>query len=285
MTHQPLRFSLFALVVLLTGCMAETAEIPPELVRPVKLMTVTDPGAGQVRVFPAKVEAARQVELAFKITGHLIEFPVLEGNHVAKGELLARLDSRDQSNNLLNREAEYTLAVADYQRKTGLLDRGHISRSDVDIARATLKSAEASLAIARDQLSYTELRAPFDGTVARVDVEKFQMVEANHSVLVFQKDSDLDVVIQVPETLVGEVTRQKPAPAFVRFSSQPDVRYPVRLKEHATQVSEGTQSYEVVYTLPAPGNMKVLPGMSAELVVGIGSPGLIRRFRYCRSVP
>lgn len=276
MAHLKLHFSLFVLIVFLAGCSAETAEIPPELVRPVKLLTVTDLNAGQVRVFPAKVEATRQVELAFKITGHLIEFPILEGDHVAEGEVLARLDSRDQYNNLLNREAEHTLAVADYQRKVGLLERGHISQSDVDIARATLKSSEANLAIARDQLSYTELTAPFDGTVARIDVEKFQMVEANHPVLVFQKDSELDVVIQVPESLVAEVTRQQPqpAPAFVRFSGQPDVRYPVRLKEHATQVSEGTQSYEVVYTLPAPGDMTVLPGMSAELAVGIGNPGI-----------
>ncbi|GIU13581.1 hemolysin secretion protein D [Shewanella sp. MBTL60-112-B2] len=210
--------------------------------------------------------------MSFRLSGHLVEFNLVEGQQVKKGAVLARLDDRDARNTLLNREADYELAKADFKRKGELLRRELISQSDYDLASAQLKSAKANLASAQDQLSYTELTAPYAGTVAKIATDNYQMIQANQSVLVLQKDSNIDVVIQVPESLAGNISQFNPnaiTQPIVRFANNPNSSYAALLKEHATQVTPGTQSYEVVFTLPRPSNMTVLPGMSAELTMDV----------------
>jgi len=263
---------LFIFAALMAGCSTESKEATVPVIRPVKLLDIADLNAASIRTFPAKVAATKQADLAFRLSGHLIDFYLVEGQQVKKGEVLARLDDRDARNTLLNREADHELATADFKRKGELLRRELISQADYDLAKAQLKSATAALASARDQLSYTQLQAPYDGTIAKIAIDNFQMVQANQSILVLQKDSDIDVVIQVPESLAANVTffkRNSSIQPSVSFSTQPDKHYPVRLKEYATQATPGTQSYEVVYTLPQPSGNNVLPGMSAELTLDV----------------
>jgi RND family efflux transporter MFP subunit len=259
---------LLSLAALSSGCSPEFKEAESAQIRPVKLLEVVDMNAGTIRTFPAKVAATKQVDLAFRLPGHLIEFALVEGQQVKQGEILARLDDRDARNTLLNSEANHDLAAADFKRKGKLLRSQLISQADYDLSQAQLKSAQASLASASDQLSYTVLKAPYNGTVAKIDIDNYQMVQANQPILVLQQDRNIDVVIQVSESLATSVT-QFDHDATVRFSAQPDKFYPVQLKEYATQVTQGTQSYEVVFTLPQPSDSNILPGMSAELTIDV----------------
>lgn len=274
MKHLPTTLSFIVFTSVLAGCSAESIETPAPTVRPVKLLEVTDVNAGSIRVFPAKVAATKQADLSFRLSGHLVEFAFFEGQHVKKGTVLARLDSRDARNTLLNREADYELAAADFKRKGELLRRELISQAEYDTAQAQLKSSQANLASAQDQLSYTELKAPFDGTIAKISIDNYQMVQANQSILLLQKDRNIDVVIQVPESLASNIARFNPnavTQPTVRFTTNPELSFPVKLKEHATQVTPGTQSYEVVFTLPQPTDINILPGMSAELTMDVSN--------------
>ncbi|QYJ90477.1 MULTISPECIES: efflux RND transporter periplasmic adaptor subunit [Shewanella] len=267
--------SLLVLTLVLAGCSTESAEIAPESVRPVKLLEITELGSGTLRSFPAKVAATKQAELSFRLSGQLVEFSLVDGQRVTKGEVLARLDDRDARNQLLNREADHELAQADFNRKGELLRQALISQAEYDLAKAQLKSSAANLASAQDQLSYTVIKAPFSGTVAKTKIENFQIVQANQPVLVLQKDRFIDVVIQVPESLASRVTSfnpHSPSLPMVTFSNHPEQKYAARLKEFATQVTPGTQSYEVVFTLPTPTEFSVLPGMSAQLILDIAGP-------------
>jgi RND family efflux transporter MFP subunit len=271
MKHLTIGLSIGTLL-LVSGCTTESAEVQPPSIRPVKLMEITNLNPSATRSFPAKVAATKQVELSFRLSGQLVDFSLIEGQKVSKGDVLARLDDRDARNTLLNREADYELAVADFNRKGELLRRELISPADYDLAKAQLKSAEANLASAKDQLSYTIIKAPFSGTVAKRSIENYQIVQVNQPILILQKDSFIDIVIQVPESLASQVTRfnpNEPALPSVTFSNYPQQRYAARLKEFATQVTPGTQSYEVVFTLPTPQDINILPGMSAELTLDL----------------
>ncbi|MDX1279951.1 efflux RND transporter periplasmic adaptor subunit [Shewanella colwelliana] len=272
MKHLTTSLSLMVLTIILAGCSAESSEVTVPTVRPVKLLEVKDVNAASLRTFPAKVAATKQAELSFRLSGQLVEFSLIEGQRVNKGDTLARLDDRDARNTLLNREADHELAAADFKRKGELLRRELISQADYDLAKAQLKSAAANLASAQDQLSYTVIKAPFNGTVAKTNIDNHQIVQANQPVLLLQKDRFIDVVIQVPESLASQVTRFNPNTPFlpsVVFSHSPEHSYPARLKEFATQVTPGSQSYEVVFTLPVPQDISVLPGMSAQLTIDL----------------
>ncbi|MGO3799793.1 MAG: efflux RND transporter periplasmic adaptor subunit [Vibrio casei] len=274
MTLLPKTVSLIVFAITLMGCGVESIEVITPTVRPIKLVEITDVNEDWIRMFPAKVAATKRADLAFRLSGHLVDFSLSEGDKVKKDTVLARLDSRDARNTLLHREADYELAAADFKRKDKLLRRNLISQSDYDLAKAQIKAARANLFSAQDQLSYTELKAPYDGIVAKVFIDHFQMVQANQSILILQKDHNIDIVIQVPESLISHLPRfnsQAKIQASVRFAIRPDLEFPVTLKENATQVTLGTQSYEVVFTLPQPKSISVFPGMSAELTVDMSS--------------
>lgn len=265
---------LFTVAAVINGCSAESKQPLTPSIRPVKLLTIADMQADSIRRFPAKVTATEQANLAFRLSGQLVEFSLIEGQHVNKGAVLARLDDRDARNTLLHREAEHELAAADFKRKGKLRDTQLLSQAEYDLAKAQLKSAQAALFTARDQLSYTVLNAPYSGTVAKISADNYQIVQANQTLLVLQQDRNIDIVIQVSETLATRVTQLTPGTenqAQVIFSAQPNKSYPVTLKEYATQITPGTQSYEVVFTLPQPSNSQILPGMSAELTLDIAT--------------
>ena len=78
-----------------------------EVVRPVKTIIVTEGEQNRIRTFPGTVEAARRVELAFRVSGLLAELPVKEGQEVAKGDLIAQL-----------RQDEFSARLADAARRT-----------------------------------------------------------------------------------------------------------------------------------------------------------------------
>lgn len=254
----------------LVGCSQDVVVEKETPIRPVKLLSIDSLTSTNIRSFPAKTAATKQVDIAFRVPGQLIEFELVEGQAVIKGDILARLDDRDAKNTLLNNEAAHELAEADFKRKGELLRRKLISEAEYDTAKANLKTTKSALANAQDQLSYTVLTAPYSGTVAKISIDNYQMVQASQALLMLQKDNYVDIVIQVPESLVNIVTdTQLDHLASVTFSSLLDQKFPVKLKEFSSQVSQGTQSYEVVFTLPQPEKHKILSGMSAELSIDI----------------
>ncbi|MEJ2763007.1 efflux RND transporter periplasmic adaptor subunit [Photobacterium sp. MCCC 1A19761] len=290
----PKSLSLIALLIApaLSGCNDVESAIQPEPpIRPVKLMTIEDSKLEQQRIFPAKIAASRQADLAFRIGGELVKLELVEGQQVSKGELLAKLDERDAKNALLNAEANHELALVDFTRKQELFNRKLISKAEFDTAKATMKSAQAALNTARDQLAYTRIEAPFSGIVAKINLDNYQNVQPTQVVLTLQGNEKVDVSIQVPESLLMSLKNISFDEAFkprVRFSapqtlalekgftptltsSRQSSTYPVQFKERASKVSPGSQTYEVVFSLTPPENLNILPGMSAELLLDMSA--------------
>jgi len=97
MNVSAIRFSVImtAIFLFLTGCAEQEEKTETVVVRPVRTMVLTSSVSGRVRTFPGKVQASQQVDLAFRISGPLVEFPVKEGQAIKKNDLLARIDPRD----------------------------------------------------------------------------------------------------------------------------------------------------------------------------------------------
>ena len=118
-------------------------------------------------------------------------------------------------------------------------------------------------------MSDTRLEAPFNGTIAKRLVDNHQIVQANQGVMTLQNNHLLDVTIQVPEAMAAVLTQDiaNGLAAKVRFSAVEGMSFDAKFKEYSTQVTPGTQAYEVVFSLPQPDNVQLLPGMSAELTL------------------
>ncbi len=247
----------------------ELGELPPQLVE-TRLLEL--PELPVRRQFPGEVRADQRAELAFLVSGPLVELPLQEGQLVEAGQLLARIDPRDFENERLGRQADLTEAQAQFERINRAFSSGAITEAERDQARARFEVAAAELALAEKRLEDSALLAPFAGRVARRLVENFENVQAGQSILLLEDIQRLEVVIQLPEQdvirLPAGVSLLGAAVGEVAFESLPGQRFPVTVKEIETRADPRTNTYRVTFGLPRPEQGSILPGMSANFVPG-----------------
>ena len=135
------KFSLILTVllfVLLTACSKSEPPPLPEVARPAKLFTVVGPDELMMRSFPGEVRASDEANMAFRVSGKLVEFPANRGILVEQGNLLARLDPSDYQAAVNQTQAQYDLAVAQFKRAAELVDRQLVSRSEYEQREAKI---------------------------------------------------------------------------------------------------------------------------------------------------
>jgi multidrug efflux system membrane fusion protein len=277
-------FLVFAFATSLLSCgKKEEKKAEIEVVRPVKLMTVASGREALDRSLPGSVRASKRVELAFQVEGTLIELPVQEGQSVKQGDLLARLDPRDFEAALRNAESQVEraqallrLATVEHERleRVKKADPGAVAQSNIDrslerkaMAQADLQSSEAALDTAKLQLSYTYLKPPFSGVVSSRSVDNFQEVRAKQTVFTLDDLSVIEVLVEVPESLMAPVRSPGTYAVYAEFAPVPGKRYPLTLKEYATRGDPKTLTYQVTFQMPQPKEkINILPGMTANVI-------------------
>jgi RND family efflux transporter MFP subunit len=109
-------------------------------------MVVTLGGDSRLRTFPGRVEASKQVELTFQVSGLIVSLPVREGQKVVKDEIIAQLRQDDFKARLAALQGQLDRARADLQSLTAGVRPEERMRLE-----AQLRSAEATLANARSE--------------------------------------------------------------------------------------------------------------------------------------
>jgi RND family efflux transporter MFP subunit len=284
MTGFTLRTLSAGLVLLgLVACGEPEVVAPPPASRPVKLFVVEGGIADAIRTFPGRVDATQRAELAFRVPGQLQEILVREGDMAEAGQVLARLDPADYELVLEDRQATFDNTAANFKRGQELIVDGNISRMDYDRMEASYRSASAALSQARKDLEYTVLTSPFRGRVAERRVENFEDVLAKQTVFSLQNIEQLDIIIDLPESVVrmvrSNVTDERSigtdetvtaTRAYAQFEGRSDERFSLRPKEIATKANNQTQTFRATFTMEAPTAFTVLPGMTATVVMDLG---------------
>ncbi len=254
----------------LAACTEQTAQSNAEpVIRPVKLFNTNSQSDQAIRSFPAEVVANQGSYLAFRVNGELLEFPALAGQHVEKGQLLAKLDPEDFQLQYEERKARFELADSQLERVQKLFDRSIASQAELDQALANKQVAESALKIAKTNLDNSELRAPFAGTVAKVFVKNFENIQAKQNILRLETRDLMDVVIQVPEKLIARIDKDVDYQPDVIFDGYPDKSYQLTVKEFDTQADPTTLTYKVVFSLPVPGDFNLLVGMTGRVDIDL----------------
>ncbi|MBT2988209.1 MAG: hypothetical protein B6D72_15550 [gamma proteobacterium symbiont of Ctena orbiculata] len=266
---------LFTLI--LSACSEPPALATKDPVRPVKSFVVEQSNASSIRTFPARIDAGRKAELAFRVAGKVTNLAVKEGDRVEKGQLVATLDSTDYQIAYNNRKANFDKSEKDFNRARELVDKGHISKMDFDRLEAEFKSAQSALASAQQDLNYTRLAAPFKGIIAKRHIEIFEEVQAKQVILDLQDINQLEVKFDVHESQLRELqpepeagdSRRTRIPVEVAFFDHPGKRYPLSFREVSTAADAKTQTFQVTYTMPPANDITILPGMTATVTADL----------------
>jgi len=141
---------------------------------------------------------------------------------------------------------------------------------DIQAKEAEIKSLKAQVDFAKLQLDYTTLKAPFSGVVSRRYVDNFQEVRAKQQIVSLDDISAVEILVDVPEILMANIREKGGAvDAVAEFAAASGKQYPLTLKEFATRADPKTQTYQVVFQMPQPDDINILPGMTATVT---GSP-------------
>jgi multidrug efflux system membrane fusion protein len=169
------------------------------------------------------VEASQTVALRSRIDGQIVVVNFREGQPVAKGDVLFRIDARpyeaaarQAEANALRDRAAREQARSQARRYQELLDKNFISkeayaqiRTNAETAEATAKASQAALENARLNLEYCTISSPLDGYVGKVLLQAGNMVRANdvNPLVVINQVRPIYVNFAVPEQNLPEVRK------------------------------------------------------------------------------
>ena len=170
-------------------------------------------------------------------------------------------------------EAEKSAADAQLASAREELRIAEVGARPEDIAakEGEIDSLEASVQSARDELDYTYLRAPFDGTIVAKYVENFEDVRAKQAILRLLDTSRIEMVVDVPETRISNLPYVRNI--RVRFDAFPDIEVPAEIKEVGREASATTRTYPITIIMDQPEGATILPGMAGRATADVSRPG------------
>ncbi len=269
--------SLLCLVAIaifaISGCTKEEEPVKKEVIRPAKIMTIENLESSKKFKFPGKVEARDRVEISFEVSGKLVELAVKDGQHVKKGDLIARIDPSDYKNNLAAQQAKVNQSKAEVDRYKNLLGEKVVAKSTYDVKVRNYEVSLSQMKIARKALNDTMLKASFDGVIGKRFVDNYQVVQAKESIVSLQRVSAIDVVVSAPENVMRKRSEEWLFEAVAEFANYPGDRFPLTVKEYATEADSQTQTFRVVFTMPTPDDKTILDGMTATVFIKVAHKG------------
>ncbi|MCH7337601.1 efflux RND transporter periplasmic adaptor subunit [Acinetobacter sp. NIPH 2699] len=181
------------------------------------------------------LEATKMVSVGAQVSGQVKKMYVQLGDQVKQGQLIAQIDSVRQENELKTAEAsiknqQAQLAVqqanltkvdAEYKRQQTMFSQDATSRAELESALASYKTAQAqiaainaqieqsrlTLATTKEDLGYTQIVAPMDGTIVAIVTEEGQTVNANQTAPTIVKLATLDTMTVKAQISEADVMR------------------------------------------------------------------------------
>jgi membrane fusion protein (multidrug efflux system) len=153
----------------------------------------------------ASLEAPQEAQVVAKTSGVVLQLFAEEGDQVKAGQVLARIDPEQTRLEVERTQATVNKLTNNYRRSKELLAQRLVSADSSDQIRYDLESAQASLDMAKLQLSYTNITAPISGVVAQRMIKAGNLVALNAPVFRVVNTSHLEGVLNVPERETGRL--------------------------------------------------------------------------------
>lgn len=193
-------------------------------VLPYPIKVVTSQTAVLEKDYPATIKGEEDIEIRPMVEGFIKTINVDEGSIVKKGQVLFTLDAPQYKQNVLNAEAaiktakaQVDNAVMDVNKITPLVEKGIVSKYQLESAqyalqtkRAALNQAQTSLAIANTNLSYTVITSPVDGVVGSIPYRLGSLVNSTTTLTTVANTSNVYVYFSLNEKQLLDFLKNTP---------------------------------------------------------------------------
>ena len=217
------------------------------------------------------VAPVQGVLLSADLAGVVDKINFRSGAHVRAGQVLVTLDARQERAQLASAEARRDLAKVNLDRARSLYETKAIAQSDLDLAMANFKTAEAAVAEVQANIDRKTIRAPFAGTTGIRQVNPGQYLNSGDPVVPLQAMDAVYVDFTVPQQSLSAIRVGATVQATVEGSAKGV--YQGRITAIDPVVSDATRNVSVQATFPNPSG-QLRPGMFASVraMVGKGEP-------------
>lgn len=206
------------------------------------------------------VEPVRWAKVASVIRDRIVDLCLCEGERVAKGDVLARLDDREVQAQMKELRAREAFLKSELERVSQLITRGASTTQAYERAGMDLQQVQGLIAVQTEKINDYTIVAPIDGIVLRRDGEIGEIAEAGQILFRVGVPAPLQVVAEVneediPRVRLGQVV-------LFRTGAFPEQRLEGKISDITPMGDITAKTFRIKAGLPAETPLK--PGMSVE---------------------
>jgi RND family efflux transporter MFP subunit len=237
----------------------------------VRIQTVRSEPQAITEEVVSTVRAKLHATLEAKLSGRIDRLPVVLGQQVKAGALVAHLDAAEMNARLEQAEASLEQAERDWQRVSALFEQQAATRAEYDAAQARNRVAKGATGEAKAMMSYVEIVAPFDGVVTKKWADVGDLAAPGKPLVSIEDPSALQLEADVPQAIASHVQRDARLAARVEGVSG-------ELTGTVSEIAPTTDS--VSRTIRIKVDLSAQPGLSsgqfARLLVPVGESHSLR---------
>ena len=230
---------------------------------PVNLLIVKHESFTEILPVTGSIEANESVVLKSEVSGKITGIFFNEGQRIAKGTLLIKVYDDDLQAQLAKASANLKLSEDVEARQRQLLEKEGISRQEYDGSFANLQAAQADVALLQSQISKTEIKAPFDGTIGFRKVSPGEYITPGVDIASLVNDNPAKIQFVVPEKYSQMLGRNTVIKYRLegQYTDRTATVYAV-----APTIDQNTRTLQLKALTPNP-NGTLIPGAFAKIEV------------------
>ena len=213
------------------------------------------------------LRADEAVTIRPEIAGRVVEFRFNEGQTVARGAVLVKLDQSELGAVLASSRAQLKWEEQRMARAEDMRQKGFISQQGIEDQRTNLDRAKAKLAEDDAKLAKTEMRAAFPGVAGLRQVSEGQYVAAGTDIVRLEKIDQLKLDFRVPESYIGKLRPGQPLRLLV--DAYPGKAFAGTVYAIEPGVDDQTRTIQLRARIANP-DLKLRPGMFGRVQVQLG---------------
>ncbi len=213
-----------------------------------------------------ELKANEEVELRSEAAGRLVALHFREGEEVAAGSLLVKINDSDLQAELKRTEVQRSLAAQREDRVRNLLNEKTVSQQVYDEAAGGLKTADAEIELLKARIAKTEIRAPFSGRIGLRTMSEGGYVTSATPIATLQDLDPIKLDFAVPEKYSGQIRAGAP----VEFSvAGIDRKFRGEVYAVEPRIDSATRSVKLRARAANPDRL-LLPGSFAQIELVLG---------------